>query len=158
MDSAQREVIRQMRDSAARERIGHRLHSLTERDARQRRQLREIQGWNDAAPFLRSAPDGGHYSADVWNQRGRERVTCHGVATIPGYFPTPAQMEDVANGLVTDTVRVRRRGQFASEIHTVASYREERDSRRRQPATAATAATPDTARQEVQPQLRHDFN
>src|SRR5262252_263380 len=116
---------------------------MTERDARQRRELAKVQGWNDSAPFLRSAPEGGHYSADVWSHR--ERLTPHGVATIPGYMPTSEQVEDLANGLIPPTVRVRRRNQFASEIRPLSDFRPERDSRR-SPATAGVAETPETAR------------
>ena len=142
-------------DSARRESIGPRLHAMTERDARQRRELAKVQGWNDSAPFLRSAPEGGHYSADVWSHR--ERLTPHGVATIPGYMPTSEQVEDLANGLIPPTVRVRRRNQFASEIRPLSDFRPEREERRNGRQTTSTAATAETASATVQPQLAHDF-
>jgi len=143
VNSAERAILKQIVDSAARERIGPRLHALCERDARQRRELARVQGWNDSAPFLRSAPEGGHYSADVWSHR--ERLTPHGVATIPGYMPTSDQVEDLANGLIPPTVRVRRRNQFASEIRPLSDFAPERDARRTAQTTGA-AQTPDTAR------------
>jgi len=138
MTSAERQIARLLVDSARRERLGHRLHAMTERDARQRRELAKVQGWNDTAPFLRSAPQGGHYSADVWSHR--ERLTPHGVATIPGYMPTSEQVEDLANGLIPPTVRVRRRGQFASEIRPLSDFRPEREVRQERQTSQAPQA------------------
>jgi len=155
MNAQERQIARLLIDSARREAIGPRLHAMTERDARQRRELAKVQGWNDSAPFLRSAPEGGHYSADVWSHR--ERLTPHGVATIPGYMPTSEQVEDLANGLIPPTVRVRRRNQFASEILPLSHFRPEREERRNGRQTTSTAATAETASATVQPQLAHDF-
>jgi len=165
MDTQTRQQLRLLLDAVARERLaeatGRSVSHLAESDARRRRELAKVQGWNDAAPFLNSAPEGGHYSADVWAQRSRSRDVAHGVAVLPTERDFSREercelYERLANGEVAPTVRIRRRGQFASEIVPLSHFAPERESRRTA-GTAATAAAPDTARTEVQPQLRHDF-
>jgi len=54
---------------------------------------------------------------------GEPRTIVHGVATIPGYTPTPAQVEDIAAGRCVDTVRVRTSEDDYGTIHTVRDFR-----------------------------------
>jgi hypothetical protein len=85
---------------------------------------------------------------------GEPRTTVHGVATIPGYTPTPQQVEDVAAGRCVDTVRVKRSEDDHGTIHTVRDFR--RNGSAERVRQVAQVSAPETTRHN--PAMRHDYN
>ena len=75
---------------------------------------------------------------------GEPRTIVHGVATVDGYMPTPAQVEDIAAGRCVDTVRVRSNADDPGTIHTVRDFRRNGSSPQVRQVSQATQA--DTAR------------